>query len=291
MTLLFKPMLAASKTPDLEDLTYPLLASPKLDGIRCIMADGMPFSRNMKRIPNKFIQEQLMKLKQHGLDGELMIRNAADFNSVSSAVMSVTGEPDFYLAVFDNFDLDMFGFWDRWRKTKDLVNDLNSSRIQIVQHEVINNAKELKEFWNWCVENGYEGAMVRSLHGPYKRGRSTFKQGYLIKLKLWQDDEAKITGFTELLVNANEAEIGELGQTKRSSHQDGMIPSDTLGALVVEWKGKQFKVGSGFDMSMRHKLWNERENLIGKQITFKFQEVSKYGIPRFPIFKTVREDK
>jgi DNA ligase-1 len=272
-------MLAASQTPDLAKLNYPLLASPKLDGIRCILADGVPFSRNMKRIPNKHIQRELMKLEQHGFDGELMVHG--DFNDVQSAVMSVTGEPAFYLNVFDNFDLDMFGFWDRYRKTKDLVNNLKSPYIRMVEHTLINNATELEFFWEQCISGGYEGAMVRSLDGPYKRGRSTLKQGYLIKLKKWSDDEAVVLGFEEL----------ERNEDPSTSCKENMVGANTLGALVVQWRGVTFKIGSGFDMAMRHKIWQNKEKYQGKEVTFKYQEVSKYGKPRFPIFKTFREDK
>tara|TARA_R110000851_G_C13101976_1_gene568678 strand:- start:2852 stop:3673 length:822 start_codon:yes stop_codon:yes gene_type:complete len=272
-------MLAASKTPELDELNYPLLASPKLDGIRCIVADGIPFSRNMKRIPNLCIQQTIMKLEQHGLDGELMI--AGGFESVASGVMSITGIPDFYLNVFDDFSIDQFGFWDRYRKTKDLVEALDSPFIRMVEHKLINNAKELKEFWDWCIYKGYEGAMVRSLNGPYKRGRSTIKQGYLIKLKLWHDDEAKIVGFEELMNNE------DAGNSKK---QENLVPANTLGALVVQWMGLTFKVGSGFNMELRNKIWQNKEKYQGAMVTFKYQELTTHGVPRFPIFKTVRED-
>ena len=279
MTCLFKPMLAASKTPELDELSYPLLASPKLDGIRCIVADGVPFSRNMKRIPNLYIQQMIMKLQQHGLDGELMI--AGGFESVASGVMSVTGTPNFYLNVFDDFSIDQFGFWDRYRKTKDLVEALDSPFIRIVEHKLIKNAEELKAYWDWCIYKGYEGAMVRSLNGPYKRGRSTVKQGYLIKLKLWHDDEAKVIGFEELMNN------DDAGNSKK---KENLVPADTLGALVVQWCGLTFKVGSGFNMELRNKVWQNKDAYRGAMATFKYQELTTYGVPRFPIFKGFRED-
>lgn len=278
MTCLFKPMLAASKTPDLTELEYPLLASPKLDGIRCILADGVPFSRNMKRIPNLYIQQQLMHLEQHGLDGELMV--AGDFNDVQSGIMSVNGTPNFYLNVFDNFDLDNFGFWDRYRKTCAIVEALDSPFVQMVEHKLIQSPEELQEFWDGCLTKGYEGAMTRSLNGPYKRGRSTLKQGYLVKLKGWLDDEATIIGFEEL----------ERNEDTSTNRKENMVGADTLGALVVQWRGLTFKVGSGFDMALRDKVWRSKEKYQGAMVTFKYFEVTKYGKPRFPIFKAFRTD-
>jgi len=287
MTCLFRPMLAASKTPDLKSLKYPLLASPKLDGIRCIVADGVPFSRNMKRIPNLYIQQMIMKLEQHGLDGELMIGSTSKlgdvgFEAVASGIMSIQGTPNFYLNVFDNFDLDMYGFWDRYRKTCALVEALDSPFVRMVTHKLIQNAEELQKFWDECLVKGYEGAMVRSLNGPYKRGRSTVKQGYLIKLKCWLDDEATIIGFEELMRNE------DAGNSKK---EENLVPAGTLGALVVQWRGLTFKVGSGFNDEMRHKIWQSKEKYQGALVTFKYQELTAYDKPRFPIFKTIREDK
>jgi len=288
MTLLFRPMLAASKTPELKDLDYPLYASPKLDGIRCVVADGVPFSRNMKRIPNKYVQREIAKLQQHGLDGELMING--DFNEVQSAIMSVTGEPDFYLNVFDNWDFKG-AFHDRYCQLRYLVEQINSPRIKFLTQKLISTPEELQEYWDDCIAKGYEGAITRLPSGPYKNGRSTLNQQYLVKLKKWHDDEGEIIGYEEMRSNANEATMGELGQTKRSSHQENMVPCGVLGSLVVRYNNHTFNVGSGFDMAMRHKLWAVRDKLAGKKVTFKYQEISKYGKPRFPIFKAIREEE
>lgn len=67
----FKPMLAATVV-DRTKLRFPFLASPKLDGIRCIVLDGQVLSRSLKPIRNKFIVKQLQGLPN--LDGELSRR-------------------------------------------------------------------------------------------------------------------------------------------------------------------------------------------------------------------------
>ncbi len=296
MTLLFRPMLAYSKTPALSEITYPCLASPKLDGIRSVMADGIPFTRSMKRVPNLYIQKELAKLELHGLDGELMLR-CGDFNSVQSAVMSVQGEPDFYLAVFDKFDCAS-GFAGRLAAAARDVLNSGSDLLRLVEHTLCNNEQELQAIWDRHIAMGYEGTMVRAPNGPYKRGRSTLNQGYLLKLKKWEDAEATVIGFEEGESNANESYTGELGQTKRSSEQSGMVPSGTLGALRVRWNGQEFKVGTGFgggvpgkDKELRDKVWASKEVYLGSQVTFKYQELSRYGVPRFPVFKGFRANE
>lgn len=287
MTLLFRPMLAYSKTPALTELKYPLLASPKLDGIRCIMADGIAYSRSMKRIPNLHIQNELKKLKMHGLDGELMLRKG-DFNDVQSAVMSVYGEPDFFFAVFDDWSLENAPFDARLVQAAEKVEELNNPLVQFVEHERVNTPDQLQSLWDEWIINGHEGGMARAIKGPYKRGRSTLIQGYLIKLKVWHDAEAVITGVTELLHNENDAEVGELGQTKRSKAQHGLVPANTLGAFRVIYAGKRFSVSPCVTSKTGKEYWEKREELIGKTITFKYLNLSKHGIPRHPVFKGFR---
>ena len=94
MSNVIQPLLA--KKAEYDKIQYPVLATPKLDGIRCLMVEGVAMSRTMKPIPNQFVQEELAGL--NGLDGELMVKG--DFNAVSSAIMSRDGEPDFFFHVF-----------------------------------------------------------------------------------------------------------------------------------------------------------------------------------------------
>ncbi len=52
----FKPMLADAIEPDKYPLRFPLFVSPKLDGVRCVVRDGVAYSRSLKPIPNQFVQ-------------------------------------------------------------------------------------------------------------------------------------------------------------------------------------------------------------------------------------------
>ena len=282
---MFKPMLACSTIPSFAEIKYPVLASPKLDGIRCLIVDGKPVSRNLKPIPNKFIQEELAKLSLPELDGELMIRTG-DFNSVQSAVMSEEGRPDFVYIVFDYWQEPKLGY--ARRITSGISLGLMSERVQYIQNQHIENARQMEQQYDKWLAQGYEGAIIRDPYGPYKFGRSTMNQGWMLKLKTFNDDEATIVGYEELMHNDNEATTDNLGHTVRSAHQAGQTPGGTLGALVVEFNGKQFKIGTGFDSAERSRLWHLGDNLKGRLVTFKYQELSKYGIPRFPVYKGLR---
>ena len=106
---LVKPMLAASATDSeirqlLVNFGY-MNASPKLDGIRCTIQNGVAYSRSLKPIRNKYIQTLLGHEKYDGLDGELIVGepNASDvYTATTGAVMRVGGLPDVRFWIFDN---------------------------------------------------------------------------------------------------------------------------------------------------------------------------------------------
>lgn len=279
-----EPMLAASTVPDLHtEVKYPCYIQPKLDGIRCIAIDGVAYSRKMKPIPNKFIQKFFADNYLNGFDGELMVYG--DFNDVQSGVMSIDGEPDFYYVVYDYWASNK-RYRERMKQME--LNIIHSKHITMIETVEVNTAEEAEKCLSMFVAAGYEGGILRSMDGEYKQGRSTFKEGYLLKLKKFYDDEAVIVGYEEKLTNTNTKEVDERGKAKRSSKKEGMVAAGTLGSLIVEWKGKQFNIGSGFTDSQRQDIWDNREEYLGKPVTFKYQELTKYGIPRFPTFKALR---
>ena len=58
-----------------------------------------------------------------------------------------------------------------------------------------------------------------------------------------------------------------------------MVPAETLGALVVKWRDVEFKIGSGYTDVQRQDIWENRDKLLGKLVTFQYQELSKYQVP------------
>jgi DNA ligase 1 len=65
-----KPMLASPAGPL---IPYPMLLSPKLDGIRCLIINGVVCGRSLKPIPNRFVQQLFGRPELNGLDGELIV--------------------------------------------------------------------------------------------------------------------------------------------------------------------------------------------------------------------------
>ena len=292
MSKTFKPMNAEEAPEDFKKITYPVLASGKRDGIRALRPKDMTVvTKSFKPIPNRHIASQLDKYLPTGFDGEVMTKGDR-FNDVSSKIMSRDGEPDFEFWVFDYFQEDILdmGFMDRLGILSCFKSHGLPSWIKFVPQTTIYNAQELKAFESKCLEEGHEGVMIRSLDGPYKCGRSTIREGYMLKIKKFHDAEGIVVGFKEQMHNANKATKDALGRTKRSSHKANMIGKNVLGALVIEFNGYTTKVGSGFTDAERAYYWEVRNSLIGEQITFKYQKSGGKDKPRFASFKCFRKD-
>jgi len=276
-----RPMLAAT-LENVGKLKFPVLCTPKLDGIRCLKINGVALSRKFKPIPNKFIQSVMSSLPD-GLDGELMVAESS-FNEIQSSVMSEDGEPNFEYWIFD-FVKDSLS-----KSYRDRIADLNNLSLpkncKIISYTEVNSETELSSYEKSMLYSGYEGVMIRSASGPYKNGRSTEREGFLLKLKKFSDSEAEILGFEERLKNENVAELDELGYTKRAYKKENLVPADTLGAFIVKdiHTGQQFKVSTGLDDSLRKSIWNDRNSYLGKLLKYKYQPSGMKDLPRFPVF-------
>lgn len=278
---IFKPMLATDA--DLTKLRFPLLASPKLDGVRAVVRGGVVYSRSNKPIPNKYVQE-LFSGYEH-FDGELIVglpHSKTVYRDTVSHVMS-NDKRDFDVKfyVFDHVqDLGI----PYLQRIKQLYAS-NDGRVKPHNKLHIHGFEALVDYEEQCLEVGYEGLILRDPNAPYKCGRSTVKEGYLLKLKRFVDAEATVIGFEERMHNGNEATTNELGRTKRSSHQAGKSGRGDLGALVCRTAdGVEFNIGTGFTDSDRAAVWNGRDQFLGKLAKYKFFPVGQKEAPRHPVF-------
>ena len=294
-----KPMLGVA-VDSFDKLTYPLLCSAKIDGVRCLIKDGVALSRSLKPIPNKYIQQWVKENAEilEGLDGELVVGDAFSptvFNTTTSGVMSREGEPDFQYIVFDTWNsLSENGSvvaLDRYLKLKYISPNL-PSRANVLLKKVVNSPEEAKEYEGQLLEIGAEGMMVQGLHAGYKFGRSTVKEQKLLKVKRFTDSEYEVVGFEEKMHNANEAKVNAVGNTERSSHKENLIPCNTLGALILRAAdGTTFNCGTGFTDEQRDEIWNNRDSLIGKLAKIKSFEIGVVQKPRFPVFLGFRNEE
>jgi DNA ligase-1 len=291
----FKPLLAATlEQYEFDKVIYPVLASPKLDGIRVIILNGIPVTRSLKPVRNKQVQSILANPDFEGLDGEILVgdpSNPMAFRNTTSGVMAEEGESDFVFHVFDDVRDPLLPFRDRLIVAEARIDAINHPRIKLVKHEIVLSPSELSHFEELFVLRGFEGVMVRSVDGPYKYGRSTLKEGTLLKVKRFVDAEATIIGFQELHRNCNEQTRDNLGHAERSSHKENMMPAGTLGALEVmcDTFKEPFTIGSGLDDATRQKIWDNKADYIDRIVKFKYMAYGGYDQPRIPIYLGIRD--
>jgi DNA ligase-1 len=110
------------------------------------------------------------------------------------------------------------------------------------------------------VAKGGEGLILHQASAPHLSGRSD----YLMKLKPHQDMEAVV--------------VDHIPGTGRLSGK--------MGALMVQLEsGLKFKIGTGFTDEQR-----TNPPRIGEVITFRYQGLTKRGVPRFASFLRIRND-
>lgn len=277
---------------------FPAYGSPKLDGIRCLVRDGVAISRSNKPIRNAYIQWNLGSRRFEGLDGELTVGPCNDPNvmqATSSGVMSADGEPNFTYWVFDihsmSNELPFHVRLDSLIRAEQ-SGWFKDSSVKILPQVFLKNQEELDAFEAECLSAGYEGVIVRSPVAPYKQGRSTAREGYMLKIKRFVDEEATIVGFEELMHNENEKTTNELGLSTRSQHMENLVPSGMLGAFWVrsDKYDMEFKIAvSGWTHQRRIDEWNNRNNSIGRLITFKHFPHGQLDVPRHGIAKEYRD--
>jgi DNA ligase-1 len=252
-------------------------------------------SRSMKPLPNKHLQAWVAANAAllNGLDGEFIIGSAGApevFNRSTSVIMSDEKPIDgigYY--VFDVIDRPTDRFSLRYQAIRDRLRSAPADLpIHIVEQILIQNEEELLQFEQASLAAGYEGVMLRDQHGLYKQGRSSTREGGLLKVKRFEDAEAEIIRIEEEMHNTNEAERNELGRTKRSSAAAGLVGKGTMGALVCRglngpFDGVTFNIGTGFTAAQRAADWP-----IGSVVTYKYLAIGVKDKPRHPVFKGIR---
>ena len=286
-----KPMKAPSKSisdEELNLLTYPIFGSPKLDGFRCV-TNSAAYTSSLKLIQNAYVQSVLSDLIYSGFDGEIIVGEPNDpkaFANTTGAVRRFDGRPEFKYYVFDKWGVKS-PYCERIKSLKDF------GVVKVIEQKILNSPEEVIEYTNWCIDQGYEGAMIRSIDGNYKEGRCTLKELNIFKRKPIVDDEAVIISLEEQQENLNESFTNELGNTTRSSHKENKVGKNKLGAFIVKSKKwpDEFRIGTGEGLTdeLRQEIWDDKEKYVGKIITYKYQEYGSINAPRQPIMKGFRE--
>lgn len=313
-----QPMLAQDYDPDIHNRMFPLYASPKVDGIRAYIDNGVVWARSNKAIPNRWIQELLPMYLPAGVDLELGVGNFADqthFSNTTSVVMSdcksIENLHVYILDYVDPVGCEIRRYAERityinrwWNATKQALSlDTKIGTMQwaaqwntsVLSPVKLTKPSQVPLYLDQCIRSGYEGIVLRRPSGGYEFGRPSPKEGLLLRHKPLTHSEAKIIGFTELEHNQNVATRSPTGKTARSTHQSGKVRGGTLGSFLVKdvVTGVEFSVGGGTGLTqeLRQKVWDNREAYRGLIIRYSYLSVGTKDKPRQPKFTGFRDSK
>jgi len=304
---MFKPMLFPNDNVDSSIVTKPMLASTKLDGIRCIFKDGEMISRSLKQIVNKQLQERFEHLKKYSkengviLDGEIYSHKMT-FQEITHFVMTQDldkkGEvlPEhlkFYCfdCVYDEDYVKEFS-----ERYEDIlkISEEGHDYFMLVEQFGVDSPKEVDELFDDVIRSGYEGIMLKDPESPYKLGRATLKQGMGYKVKPFITFDAKVIGVVQATVVREGAErkTNELGRSVTSKKKADRVLIEKASAFWVNYdNGHKLKIPLAMTDSEKEEIWENREKQIGRWIEYKAMLVGAKDVPRIPIFIRFRDDK
>lgn len=274
----FKPMRSIAPLPTTE-IKFPVLASPKLDGIRVCKFEGKTRTKSGKPIPSKRLRAFIEAHIPEGFDMEIIMgapNDPAVYSRTFSAAMTIESQEDPDLYVFDLCN-DLKGFKiDRLKNIGLAYEALPSevkARVKLVPQVWIHTMPQLLEFYNELLAQGYEGMITCQPDGFYKYGKCTLTTQDQLKWKPEEDTEGLIVDVIEGTTNENEAFTNEVGETKRSKHREHLVPNGRVGAFLVEVDGNKFKIGPGkFSHDELTAIWQEhltKNNVIGRHLKFR----------------------
>lgn len=232
------------------------LISEKLDGVRAYWDGKELISRSGKAfaVPDWFTKDFPM----FEIDGELWTKRG-DFENIISIVNKQASHEGWKKISYQIFEVpnQEAGLLARLNVLEKWLAKNPNEFIKVLPQKVCNGSAHLKELLDEVEKKGAEGLVVREPNALYAAKRTS----KALKVKNFQDDECVVKGYT-----------------KGHGKFEGLV-----GALICEWKDRVLKIGSGLSNEDR-----KNSPKIDENITFKYNGLTKYGNPKFPVFLKVR---
>lgn len=267
------------------------ILSTKANGINCSYYRGKLISRQGKEFVG--LEHIIQQIEELGLqdmfiNGELVrdnmdnVSNEENFRLTTSIVNSdAETKQEINFTIFDMLPSNKFDnndcklkYGERVANIKSLENKINELSINNIKtiHFYYDGADQsmVDYYLDIAVENDEEGLMAIPYNSLYTRKRSNNVK----KVKRFYTVDLKVIG-------------REIGTGKLSN---------TLGALVVDYKGNPVGLGSGFTDLERDNIWAMGDDIIGKIVEVKYKEITKDKKTgkeslQFPVFKCIKTDK
>lgn len=295
----FYPMLAQTYVPKESGtkhknvIMFPCYIQPKLDGVRCIASfqhntvylqsrTGTHFSiDNFPHIVESLttiFQELAQQQQTIVFDGELYTHDLPFEVAVGLIKKQTLTDKDrellkkIHYHIYDVVDVsNTIPFYARNKTLNKIEIDAPVNRDKYaglfrVETCIAQTEAEYRDYFRRCVDAGYEGVMLRNIEGKYTQN---YRSKDLQKYKEFMESEYTIVGFTE----------GE-----------GRDQGTVIWECEIEEGGARFGVRPKGTIEYRRELFADAEKYIGQKLTVVYQELSEYGVPRFPVGKCIRID-
>jgi DNA ligase-1 len=272
------PMLAKKYEDRKGKVSWPMMGQPKLDGHRCIaMVDAAGkctlWSRTRKPIlsmPHIVAAIEETGITDTILDGELYNHDYKDkFEQLTSLIRPEYAKPGHDIVHYHVYDMvSGKSFRDRndWLQAWEyeyLSYTGYFGPLRLVDTWPVPDENAMRASFAKCIEDGYEGLMLRDPDSAYANKRSDC----LLKVKERDDAEFKITGVEE-------------GKGKLAGHGIFILETATGTPFRAKMKGETEKL----------KQYHEHpEQWIGRMVTVAYQGLTADGIPRFPVAIRIQE--
>jgi DNA ligase-1 len=312
------PMLANKyKHPDQHDgktnvKNFPVSVMPKIDGIRALfrrdgsanMAVGR--SRNNRKIVHMdHIKDELNVFLTYlptgsELDGELYSFDMT-FNKLTSVVRTEkfkhARHDDVKYFIFDIIDPDRLSWELRYGKLVNAyINYLDdghsSNTFTIIQAEHAVDHDDILAKHEKYVADGYEGVMVRHYGSDSGSGSECIcgskaskagKAGSQTRLKQSQYRPNRSNNLLKYK-EFNDEEVEIIGAEECTGTEAGAVKF-----IVRDTRGNEFQVRPRGSIAVRKKWMADINQIIGKSLTIRYQELSDYNVPRFPVGIGIRD--
>jgi len=258
------PMLAHKFTDHKKKVEFPIYVQPKLNGMRMLFDGENGWSRGNKEVIPEVIQHLKFDTGGHILDGELMLPNNVLLQESMTAIKKYRPElsPKLLYHVYDIVDSDL-PYSARHELIREICANAPKNVVRVPTWEAFTESDVL--VWHKSfTRDGFEGTMIRNPEMGYEIGKRSYS---LLKLKDFVDAEYRIVD----VIDGDGSDVG-------------------LAIFELETdSGQRFNCRPEGSQENRADLFKNRRSLIGKYLTVRYQELSKDGVPIFPVGVSIRE--
>ena len=285
------PMLAHAYDPlssknKKNDIVFPCYVQPKLDGLRCVCY-MMPCGNSndckvvaqsrtgayFETVEHICAELRPILLKNPGLilDGELYTTDIP-FEELAGLIkrknknLSDADVHQRQCIKYHVYDVVVDGapYSERHKHILDTVGSATRHHVEVVHTQLIHTLGEFRQAFGEYVADGYEGIMLRNVHGPY---RQNYRSHDLQKYKEFVEAEYPIVGFKE----ADGRDKGTVVWVCRTAEE------------------REFSVRPRGTQEQRRQWFQDGHKYKGKLLTVIYQELSELNVPRFPVGKAIRD--